>query len=76
MGLNTGDKLGKKLGENERNQKSTNENISPDDPSEQVVIGAITHLTLEADVKVIKKTPSEGAIAFDRLTGDYEEHGF
>ena len=66
--MSDANKAGALLAESKREETRLAENISPDDPSEQIVVGVTERVRLVRNrLTVYKNVASEGAIMFDRL---------
>lgn len=60
-------KLGKSLAMSKREEQRLAENITPDDPGEQVVLGMSERFrVVRKSLRLFKNVPDEAAIVFDR----------
>ena len=71
MGLSTASKLGKELAASKQTESSLSDNISPDDPSEQIIIGAGGSVVVSGTIHVIGKEYDEDSLVFNHpIQGD------
>ena len=68
MGINPIADMGKRLAEQSLMERRLAENITPDDPSEQIVLGSSNSLRIiPLSLTVTKLVPDDGALVFDRI---------